>query len=81
MLAIRDLFPPAEASWRVPLVLFTAMSGMAFGSWFAGRLYDHFGYYAPAFGVGVLFNLANLVVVGLLVLRDRRTMRLTPAAA
>jgi predicted MFS family arabinose efflux permease len=67
--AIRDHFPAAEASWRIPLTLFTAMSGMAFGSWFAGALYDHFGYYAPAFGVGVAFNLLNLAMVGFLVLR------------
>ena len=67
--AIRDLFPSAEASWRIPLVLFTAMGGMAFGSWFAGALYDHFGYYAPAFGVGILFNIANLLIVGFLVFR------------
>lgn len=38
VVAVRDLFPSAEASWRVPLMLFTGMSGMAFGSWFAGRL-------------------------------------------
>src|SRR5882757_2440294 len=67
--AIRDLFPSAEASWRMPLTLFTAMSGMAFGSWFAGALYDHFGYYAPAFGISVLFNVVNLLIVGFLVFR------------
>jgi len=67
--AIRDLFPSAEASWRMPLTLFTAMSGMAFGSWFAGALYDHFGYYAPAFGISVLFNIANLMIVGFLLFR------------
>ena len=72
VVAIRDLFPSEEASWRVPLVLFTAMGGMAFGSWFAGFLYDSFGYYAPAFGVGVLFNLANLTVVGFLLARQGR---------
>jgi MFS family permease len=72
VVAIRDLFPSAEASWRVPLVLFTAMGGMAFGSWFAGRLYDHFGFYAPAFASGVLFNIANLALVGFLVLRQPR---------
>ncbi len=70
VVAIRDLFPSAEASWRVPLVLFTAMGGMAFGSWFAGRIYDHFGFYAPAFGSGVAFNIANLALVGFLVLRQ-----------
>ena len=41
VVSIRDLFPPEEASWRIPLVLFTAMSGMAFGSWFAEHIYDH----------------------------------------
>jgi MFS family permease len=82
VIAIRDLFPSSEASWRVPLVLFTAMSGMAFGSWFAGALYDHFGYYAPAFGSGVLFNLINLALVGFLVARQSHWgFRLSEATA
>jgi MFS family permease len=76
VVAIRELFPAAEASWRVPTLLFTGMSGMAFGGWFAGALYDHFGYYAPAFGAGALFNLANLAVIGFLVLRQARQSRL-----
>jgi MFS family permease len=67
--AIRDLYPSSEASWRIPTTLFTAMSGMAFGSWFAGALYDRYGFYAPAFAAGVAFNLANLVVIGFLVSR------------
>ena len=74
-LAIRDLFPNSEASWRMPLTLFTAMSGMAFGSWFAGALYDHYGYYAPAFGLSVVFNLLNLAIVGFLVWRTGGTGR------
>ena len=73
--AIRELFPASEASWRIPLTLFTAMSGMAFGSWFAGKLYDHFAYYAPAFGISVAFNVANLIVIGFLVLRLAGTRR------
>jgi len=67
--AIRDIFPPSEASWRMPLTLFTAMSGMAAGSWFAGFLYDHFGYYAPAFTTGIVFNIVNLAIIGFLVFR------------
>jgi MFS family permease len=67
--AIRDLFPSSEASWRIPTVLFTAMSGMAVGSWLAGRMYDHFASYAPAFATGVVFNLLNLILVGFLVSR------------
>lgn len=76
---IRDLFSSAEASWRIPLTLFTAMSGMAFGSWFAGKLYDHFGYYAPAFGAGVAFNILNLGIIGFLVFRTTRLRRRAPA--
>ena len=78
---IRDLFPSAEASWRIPTTLFVAMSGMAFGSWFAGLLYDHFGSYGPAFATGIVFNLLNIAVVGLLVSRlpRRRQEDLAPA--
>jgi len=76
VVAIRELFSSAEASWRVPTILFTGMSGMAFGGWFAGALYDHFGFYAPAFAAGALFNLANLLVIGFLVARQARQSRL-----
>jgi MFS family permease len=76
VVAIRELFPSSEASWRVPTLLFTGMSGMAFGGWFAGALYDHFGFYAPAFAAGALFNLANLALVGFLVVRQTRQSRL-----
>jgi MFS family permease len=71
VVAIRELFPASEASWRVPTFFFLGMSGMAFGSWLAGALYDHFGFYAPAFGIGVFFNVANLIVIGFLVSRRR----------
>jgi MFS family permease len=76
VVAIGELFPSSEASWRVPTMLFTGMSGMAFGGWFAGALYDHFGFYAPAFAAGALFNLANLAVIGFLLARQVRQSRL-----
>ncbi|MGE5271166.1 MAG: MFS transporter [Thiohalocapsa sp.] len=69
VLVVRELYPSSEASWRVPTVLFVSMGGMAFGSWWAGALYDHFGFYGPAFASGVFFNLLNLSIVGFLVLR------------
>jgi len=80
-LAIRDLFPNSEASWRMPLTLFTAMSGMAAGSWFAGFLYDHFGYYAPAFTTGIIFNVVNLAIIGFLVVRLTGGRWVNPYAA
>ena len=72
VVAIRELFPSREAAWRVPNVLFVSMAGMAVGGWLAGALYDYFGFYAPAFATGILFNLINLALVGFLVLRQRR---------
>src|SRR3954453_5739904 len=81
VVAIRELFPAREASWRVPMVLFVSMAGMAFGGWFAGALYDHFGFYAPAFLTGVIFNLANLALVGFLVMRQRWSGGLRPYPA
>jgi MFS family permease len=71
VLAIREYFPASEASWRVPALLLLSGSGMATGTWLAGVLYDHFGYYAPAFAAGVGFNLLNLAAIGTLVLRSR----------
>jgi MFS family permease len=70
VLAIREHFPAHEAAWRVPILLLLSGSGMATGSWLAGALYDHFGYYAPAFATGVGFNLLNFAVIAILVLRQ-----------
>jgi MFS family permease len=71
VLAVRELFPAAQASWRIPtLLMFTAV-GMASGGWLAGLLYDHFGYYAPAFAAGVGANILNILIVGTLVGRQR----------
>ena len=71
VLALRELFPASEASWRIPTLLLFSGIGMASGGWLAGLLYDHFGYYAPAFAAGIGANILNLVVVGLLVARQR----------
>jgi MFS family permease len=71
VLAVRELFPASEASWRIPTMLFPGSLGMAAGGWLAGVMYDRFAFYAPAFAVGVLFNLLNLAVIGTLIARDR----------
>jgi len=72
VLALREMFPAREAAWRVPTLMLCSGSGMAFGGWVAGALYDAFGFYGAAFAAGLLANIANLVIVGFLVSRGRR---------
>ena len=72
VLAVRELFPASEASWRIPTMLLFSGGGMAAGGWIAGLLYDHLGYYAPAFGLGIGTNILNLLMIGVLVGRRRR---------
>jgi len=71
IMAIRELFPAAEAYWRIPTFLLCSGTGMAIGGWLAGVLYDYFGFYAPAFAAGVAANAINLLIIGTLVLRRR----------
>jgi MFS family permease len=74
VLAIRELFPAREASWRIPTLLLFSGGGMAAGGWLAGLLYDHFGFYAPAFATGIGTNILNLLIIGVLVARGRNRL-------
>ena len=60
ILAVRELFPAAEAYWRIPG--FLLCSGYRHGDrrLARGALYDQFGSYAPAFGAGAAANAVNL---------------------
>ena len=71
VLAVRELFPASEASGRIPTLLLFSGGGMAAGSWLAGLIYDHLGFYAPAFAVGIGANIFNLLIVCVLVGRTR----------
>ncbi len=85
VLAARELFPPSQASWRIPTLLLCSGWGMASGGWIGGVLYDHYGYYAPAFMAGIGANLVNFAIVAVLVWRQwnsparARTLTLTPS--
>ena len=72
VLTVRELFPASQASWRIPTLLLFSGGGMAAGGWIAGLLYDHLGYYAPAFAVGIGANLLNLLIISVLVGRKRQ---------
>lgn len=65
------IFPAGEASWRVPVWFFANICGMALGGWLAGAMYDQLGSYAPAFAVGVAFNMGNIALIGWLAARMR----------
>jgi MFS family permease len=71
VLAARELFPASQASWRIPTILLFTGLGMSSGGWIAGLLYDHLGYYAPAFALGIGTNILNLLMISLLVARQR----------
>jgi MFS family permease len=71
ILTIRELYPVSEAHWRVPTLMLLSGSGMATGGWLAGYLYDLHGYYTPAFVTGVAFNIANMALLFMLVVRQR----------
>ena len=80
VLTAREHFPAKEAPWRMPLLLLTGTSGMAMGSWGAGKLYDTYGFYAPAFATGLTANILNFLILATLVLLWRRSLKLAPAA-
>jgi MFS family permease len=71
VLTLRELYPVGEAYWRVPTLMFLSGTGMATGGWLAGYLYDLHATYAPAFMTGVAFNIANLALLFILVVRQR----------
>jgi MFS family permease len=79
-LSIRELFAEREAGWRMGWVFFGGLVGMALGAWLGGVVYDRTASYQPAFLLGVLFNLVNLVIVATLVLRGT-SARLAPSLA
>ncbi len=74
VLTIRDHYPLSDAHWRVPLLLLFSGSGMATGGWLAGYLYDIYGYYMPSFATGVAFNIANIAILFMLLVRQRTYM-------
>ena len=70
-LIVRRYFLAGEAGWRLGWIMLFTMLGMAFGGWLAGILFDLTGTYATAFAAAILFNVVNLLIAGLFLLRSR----------
>jgi MFS family permease len=78
---VREHFAPASAGTRVGAVLMATLFGMALGGWMSGKVFDLTGSYEAAFVNGIGWNLLNLVIVGLLMMRLRRAAATRAAPA
>jgi MFS family permease len=67
---VRELFPLRQVGSRIGVVFLFGTIGMALGAWLGGQVFDLTGSYHTAFLIGVVFNLGNLALVGMLLLRQ-----------
>ena len=76
-LVVREYFPAHKVGAYVGVVLMATLAGMALGGWLSGAIFDWSGSYEAAFVNGIAWNLLNLLIVGVLVWRVRRSLRET----
>ena len=73
---VRETMPAKEAATRVGIVIFASVIGMSFGGWVSGVIFDMTGSYAAAFANGFAWNLLNIAIVLMLLLRSRQRLAL-----
>jgi MFS family permease len=78
-LIVREYFPESKAASRIGVVVFATLIGMAFGAWVSGLIYDWTGSYDVALLHGICWNLLNMAIVGLLLVRQRSIRRYASA--
>ncbi|PAY03829.1 MFS transporter [Bradyrhizobium sp. UFLA03-84] len=71
---VRDAMPASEAATRIGIVIFASVFGMSFGGWISGVIFDATGSYAAAFANGLAWNLLNVSIILLLLLRSRQRL-------
>jgi MFS family permease len=69
---VREAMPAQEAATRVGIVILASVLGMSLGGWISGYIFDLTGSYSAAFINGIGWNLLNVGIVLMLVLRMRR---------
>ncbi|MER9948334.1 MFS transporter [Mesorhizobium sp. M0047] len=74
---VRDYMPAKEAGQRIGIVMMATIFGMAIGGWMSGWIYDLTGSYAAAFLNGIAWNLLNILAIGLLFWKARRSAAVT----
>jgi MFS family permease len=65
-IVVREYLPAKEAGERVGIVIMSTVLGMAVGGWASGLIFDLTGSYQAAFINGVLWNLLNMAIIGML---------------
>ena len=68
---VRENFPAQEAGARVGMVVLGVQVGMALGGWMSGKVFDLTGSYHAAFFNGIGWNLLNIAIIAMLLLRLR----------
>lgn len=68
---VREYLPAREAGQRVGVVIMATIAGMALGGWLSGWIYDLTGSYAAAFWNGIAWNLLNISIMVLILMRSR----------
>lgn len=71
-MALRDFYGARPAGWRLGFIMLFTLCGMALGGWLAGMIFDLTLRYQTAFGVGLLFNIVNLLAIAALYVGWRR---------
>ena len=66
---IREYFSPKEAGARVGIVMTASLFGMALGGWMSGAIFDATGSYRAAFLNGIAWNLVNVAIASMLLIR------------
>ena len=80
-LVVGDVFPASEAGSLMGALYLFGTLGMAIGAWTGGAVFDLALDYRPAFLVGVLFNVSNILIIGWLVWSKHGPQRLVPLTA
>jgi len=78
-IVIREYMAPQEAGRRVGIVMMSTTLGMAVGGWMSGWIYDLTGSYAAAFMNGIAWNLVNIFVMTLVLLKSSGQVAGRPA--
>ena len=57
------------------LVIMATVVGMGFGGWMSGAIFDWTGSYRAAFFNGALWNLVNMAILALILMRRRDVLK------